>query len=138
MTSPAEVHRSAVGAENLRHLGSTLQDPIGSIPRPAPGGQQVWTWPCGDLQLVGLNLIFLIVTRAVSLLGLSRREAWQKDAGILMLRHQLAVAQRDRPRAHARLTWPDWAWPALRAGTLPIYRLAAMRLIVIPATLRPH
>jgi hypothetical protein len=39
-----------------------------------------------------LKLIFLIVSRAVSLLGLSRREAWWKDAEILMLRHQLAVA----------------------------------------------
>jgi hypothetical protein len=35
---------------------------------------------------VGLKLIFLIVTRAVSLLGLSRREWWWKDAEILMLR----------------------------------------------------
>jgi hypothetical protein len=40
-----------------------------------------------------LKLIFLIVTRAVSLLGLSRREWWWKDAEILMLRHQLAVAE---------------------------------------------
>jgi hypothetical protein len=39
---------------------------------------------------VGLKLIFLIVTRAVSVLGLSRRETWWKDAEILMLRHQLA------------------------------------------------
>jgi hypothetical protein len=35
---------------------------------------------------VGVKLIFLIVTRAVSLLGLSRREWWWKDAEILMLR----------------------------------------------------
>jgi hypothetical protein len=55
---------------------------------------------CDDLRLVGLKLIFLIVTRAVSVLGLSRREAWWKDAEILMLRHQLAVALRERPRAH--------------------------------------
>jgi hypothetical protein len=47
---------------------------------------------CDDLRLVGLKLIFLIVTRAVSVLGLSRREAWWKDAEILMLRHQLAVS----------------------------------------------
>jgi hypothetical protein len=47
-----------------------------------------------DLQLVGLKLIFLMVTRAVSLLGLSRREWWWKDAEILMLRHQLAVGGR--------------------------------------------
>jgi hypothetical protein len=65
---------------------------------------------------VGLRLIFLIVTRAVSLLGLSRRESWWKDAEILMLRHQLTVAERDHPRAHARLTWPDRAWLALLAG----------------------
>jgi hypothetical protein len=43
---------------------------------------------------MGLKLIFLIVSRAVSLLGLSQREAWWKDAGILMLRHQLAVVER--------------------------------------------
>jgi hypothetical protein len=47
---------------------------------------------------MGLRLVFLIVTRIVSLLGLSRREAWHKDAEILMLRHQLAVAQ-DGPLA---------------------------------------
>jgi hypothetical protein len=79
-----------------------------------------------------LKLIFLIVSRTVSLLGLSRREAWWKDAEILMLRHQLAIAGRKRPRARARLTWPDRALLALLAGTLPIDRLAAMRLIVTP------
>jgi putative transposase len=84
---------------------------------------------------VGLKLIFLVVTRAVSVLGLSRREAWRKDAEILMLRHQLAVALRERPRVHSRLTWPDRAWLALLAGTLPAGRLAAMRLIVTPATI---
>jgi len=82
-----------------------------------------------------LKLIFLIVSRAVSLLGLSRREAWWKDAEILMLRHQLAVAGRERPGARARLTWPDRALLALLARTLPIDRLAAMRLIVTPGTI---
>jgi transposase len=52
-----------------------------------------------------------------------------------MLRHQLAVAQRQRPRAHLRLTWPDRAWLALLAGTLPVERLAGMRLIVTPGTI---
>ena len=84
---------------------------------------------------MGLKLIFLVVTRAVSVLGLSRREAWWKDAEILMLRHQLAVALRERPRAHSRLTWPDRAWLALLAGTLPVERLARLRLIVTPATI---
>jgi putative transposase len=60
---------------------------------------------------------------------------WWKDAEILMLRHQLAVAQRERPRALARLTWPDRAWLALVAGTVPTERLAAMRLIVAPGTI---
>ena len=88
---------------------------------------------------MGLKLIFLIVSRAVSLLGLSRREAWWKDAEILMLRHQLSVSPRERPQAHSRLTWPDRAWLALLAGTLPIDRLAAIRLILTPGTaLRWH
>jgi putative transposase len=88
---------------------------------------------------VGLKLIFLIVSRAVSLLRLSRRESWWKDAEILMLRHQLSVALRERPRAHSRLTWPDRAWLALLAGTLPMDCLAAMRLLVTPGTvLRWH
>src|SRR5216683_4233566 len=102
--------------------------------RDAPGR----SWPgrrWDDLRLVGLKLIFLIVSRAVSLLGLSRREAWWKDAEVLMLRHQLAVAGRERPGARARLTWPDRALLALLAGTLPIDRLAAMRLIVTPGTI---
>src|ERR1022692_4966002 len=99
---------------------------------------RVRSWPAGawdDLRLVGLKLIFLIVTRSVSLLGLSRRDWWWKDAEIHMLRHQLAVAERERPRAHSRLTWPDRALLALLAGTLPIDRLAATRLIVTPGTI---
>jgi hypothetical protein len=82
-----------------------------------------------------LKLIFLVVTRAVPVPGLSRREAWREDAEILMLRHQLAVALRERPRAHSRLTWPDRAWLALLAGTLPVGHLAMTRLIVTPATI---
>jgi len=82
-----------------------------------------------------LKLIFLIVSSVMSLLRLSRREEWWKDAEILMLRHQLAVAQRQRPRVHVRLAWPDRAWLALLAGTLPVDRLAGMRLIVTPATI---
>src|ERR1022692_3189260 len=93
-----------------------------------PGACRAWD----DLRLASLKLIFLIAARAVSLLGLSRREWWWKDAEILMLRHQLAVAERGRPPAHSRLTWPDRAWLALLAGTAPAERLAAMRLIVTP------
>src|ERR1035437_6090454 len=109
--------------------------PWGQCPRLAVGGGFARERPCDDFPLVGLKLIFLIVTRAVSVLGLSRRRGWWKDAEILMLRHQLAVALRERPRAHSRLTWPDRAWLALLAVTLPAGRLAAMRLIVTPATI---
>ena len=125
-----------VGAENLRHLGRCSAD-RGWLGR-AFGCRAGRSWSVrrwDDLRPVGLKLIFLIVSRAVSVLGLSRREAWWKDAEILMLRHQLAVAQRERPRAHSCLTWPDRAWLALLAGTLPVDRLAAMRLIVTPGTI---
>ena len=122
-----QVHaRLPLCAENLCHVAGCTADRWLLGPAPA----RAWD----DLRLVGLKLIFLIVTRAVSLLGLSRREWWWKDAEILMLRHQLAVAERERPRAHSRLTWPDRAWLALLAGTVPAERLAAMRLIVTPGT----
>jgi hypothetical protein len=44
---------------------------------------------------------FFVVAGVVSLLGLSRREWWRKDAENLMLRHQLAVVQGERPRPFA-------------------------------------
>jgi putative transposase len=112
-----------------------LWDAVGSGMRTVPGGQVWFGLTCDDLRLVGLKLIFLVVTRAVSVLGLSRREAWWKDAEILMLRHQLVVALRERPRARSRLTWPDRAWLALLVGTLPAERLAGLRPIVTPATI---
>jgi putative transposase len=124
-----------VGAENACHLGVCAEEAAGRCPRVAVGGGGPRGRPCDDFRLVGLKLIFLIVTRVVSVLGLSRRDAWWKDAEILMLRHQLAVALRERPRIHSRLTWPDRAWLALLAGMLPADRLAAMRLIVTPATI---
>jgi hypothetical protein len=115
------------GAENLCYLGKCLAGASGRCAVP------VRWWD--DLRLVGLKLIFLMVSHVMSLLGLSRRESWWKDAEILMLRHQLAVAERERPRARSRLTWPDRAWLALLAGTLPPGRLEAMRLIITPGTI---
>ena len=51
---------------------------------------------------------FLLITRMISWLRLSRREgAWQA-AEILILRHQLAVLQRRQPRL-PDLTWADRA-----------------------------
>jgi hypothetical protein len=89
---------------------AAVQIAVGSTPRSDVGAGRRWSVRrCDDLWLVGLKLIFLVVTRAVSVLCLSRREAWWKDAEILMLRHQLAVTLRERPRASSRLTWPDRA-----------------------------
>jgi hypothetical protein len=106
-----------MGAENLRHLGRCSADRDQPGPRSGVGqGRSCSFRRWDDLRLAGLKLIFLVVTRTVSVLGLPRREAWWKDAEILMLRHQLAVALRERPGAHPRLTWPDRAWLALLAG----------------------
>ena len=69
----------------------------------------------------------MIVSRVVPVLGLSRWEAWWKDAEILMLRHQLSVALRERPQAHSRLTWPGPGMAGTAGRTLPVDRLAAMR-----------
>jgi hypothetical protein len=138
--------------------GCVLLRVIIQLPPHIVGGKGTWlwlpkvraTWPdapltagysapapdraCDDLRLVGLKLIFLIITRAASLPGLSRRE-WWKDVEILLLRHHLAVAERERPCAHSRLTWPGRACLALLAGAVPAERLAAMRLIVTPGTM---
>ena len=61
---------------------------VGSVLCPAPGWKVLAGRGWDDLRLVGLKLIYLIVFRAVSVLDLSRRESWWKDAEILMLRHQ--------------------------------------------------
>jgi hypothetical protein len=92
-SSGALLQFDLVGAENACYLGICAEEAIGSVP---VRGGLVRGRPCDDLRLVGLKLIFLIliVTRVVSVLGLSRREAWWKDAEIMMLRHQLAVAAR--------------------------------------------
>jgi hypothetical protein len=125
-----------VGAENLCQLGICPAERGRSrlsVRRRRPG--RSWSVRRWDgLRLAGLKLVFLVVSRVMSLIRLSHRESWWKDAGILMLRHQLAVAQRPRPRVHVRLAWPDRAWLALLAGTLPIERPAGMRLIVTAGT----
>ena len=58
---------------------------------------------------MGLKLIFLIVSRVVSLLGLSRREAWWKDAEILVLRRQLSVAL---SRSENSVSWCELGFAA--------------------------
>src|SRR5256885_16704169 len=59
-----------------------------------------------DLRLVGLKLIFLVVTRAISVLGLSRRGAGGEGPRTLALRRPPAGARRDRAGGHSRVAWP--------------------------------
>jgi hypothetical protein len=55
---------------------------------PVPGEPVSALRTCDDLRLAGLKLIFLTVSSAMSLLGLSRRESWWKDAEILVVRRE--------------------------------------------------
>jgi hypothetical protein len=86
---------------------------------------------------VALKLIYLTVRQLFAWALLSRRDAVAKDVETLLLRHQLAVAQRRTParELHQRLTWADRAWLTLLAGLLPNHRLDQLRLIVTPGTL---
>ena len=65
-----------------------------------------------------LRFVFLLVTRLAAWLRLPRREeAWQ-TAEILLLRHQLAVLQRQQPR-HPNLNWADRALIASLLAVIP-------------------
>jgi putative transposase len=94
---------------------------------------------CDDWLIVALKLIYLLTTRIFSWIRLAGRDDAAKNIEILMLRHQLAVAQRRDPRLSRKLTWADRAWLSLLACLLPAGRLSRIRLIVTPATvLRWH
>jgi putative transposase len=59
-----------------------------------------------------LRFAFLLITRVTTWLRLCRREEAWRTAEILILRHQLAVLQRRRPR-RPHLTWADRAMLAV-------------------------
>jgi putative transposase len=81
-----------------------------------------------------LRFVFLMITRTVSWLRLSRRtDAW-KSAEILLLRHQLAVLQRRQPR-RLDLDWADRALLATLLGLIPKARRHRLRLLVTPDTI---
>ena len=87
--------------------------------------------------LVALKLIYLAARCLLSWLRLSQLDSASKNVEILVLRHQLAVAQRRIPprELQRKLTWADRAWLALLAALVPRWRLAELRLIVTPGTL---
>jgi hypothetical protein len=69
---------------------------------------------------VGLKLVYLVVSRFLGWARLSVSDSTAKDVEILMLRHQLMVAQCGDPRLTRKLTWVDRAWLVLLAGLLPV------------------
>lgn len=80
---------------------------------------------------MGLRLGYLIARRLVGGLALLARSDAAKDAEILVLRHQLAVLQRQVGRP--RLTWPDRAIIAALALRLPPARRLGM--LITPGTI---
>ena len=81
-----------------------------------------------------LRFVFLLITRVTSWLRVSRRkEAW-KTAEILILRHQLALLQRQQPR-RPNLNWADRALLAVLLGVIPKARRHGLRLLVTPDTI---
>src|ERR1039458_5195208 len=81
-----------------------------------------------------LRFVFLLTRRAVSWLRLSRREEAWKTAEILILRHQLAVLQRRRPR-RPKLNWAARALLAALLAVIPNTRRHGLRLLVTPDTI---
>src|ERR1019366_5875402 len=81
-----------------------------------------------------LRFPFLLITRVTAWLRLSRGEDAWKIAEILILRHQLAVLQRQQPR-RPKLNWADRALLAALLGVIPKARRHGLRLLVTPDTI---
>jgi putative transposase len=81
-----------------------------------------------------LRFVFLLITRTVTWLRLSRREEAWRIAEILILRHQLTVPQRRQPR-RPKLNWADRALLATLLGVIPRARRHGLRLLVTPDTI---
>src|SRR5215831_17270288 len=81
-----------------------------------------------------LRFVFLLITRMTSWLRLSRREEEWKTAEILLLRHQLAVLQRQQPR-RPDLDWADRALLATLLAVIPKARRHGLRLLATPDTI---
>src|SRR5579859_6142531 len=81
-----------------------------------------------------LRFVFLLITRTASWLQLSQRGEIRLIAEILILRHQLAVLQRQQPR-HPKLNWADRALLAIMLGVIPKAGRQGLRLLVTPDTM---
>ena len=80
-----------------------------------------------------MRFAYLAVLRVFGWLALLARSDRAKDAEILILRHQVAVLQRQVKTP--RLSWADRAVLAALARLLPGSQLRQLRLIVSPRTL---
>src|ERR1700722_2512337 len=81
-----------------------------------------------------LRFVFLLITRVITWLRLSRcEEAW-KTSEILILRHQLSVMQRGQPHC-PKLNWADRALLAALLSVIPKGRRQGLRLLVTPETI---
>ena len=86
---------------------------------------------------MSLRFAYLAVLRVFGWLALLARSGRAKDAEILILRHQVAVLQRQI--GTPKLSWADRALMSALARLLPRGKLRQLRLIVSPQTvLRWH
>ena len=82
---------------------------------------------------MSLRFAYLAVLRVFGWLALLARSDRAKDAEILLLRHQVAVLQRQA--GTPKLSWPDRAILSALARMLPSGHLRHLRLIISPRTL---
>lgn len=80
-----------------------------------------------------LRLAYLVVLRPFGWLASLARSDRAKDTEILILRHQIAVLQRQVKIL--RLSWADRAVMAALAWLLPLGQLGQLHLIISPRTL---
>jgi putative transposase len=83
---------------------------------------------------VCLRFVFLLAAQIPAWLRLSGRPPAWKDAGILVLRHQLAVLQR-QTAARPRLTWTDRALFTALLTPIPRSRHGALHWFITPGTI---
>ena len=83
--------------------------------------------------LVPLRIACIAVLQVSGWLALPARSDQAKDAGILILRHQVAVLQRQVKTP--RPSWADRAVLAALARLLPGSHLRELRLVICPRTL---
>jgi putative transposase len=82
---------------------------------------------------MSMRFAYLVVLRMFGWLALLARSDRAKDAEILILRHQVAVLQRQVKAP--RLSWADRAIMTALARLLPRGQLGQLRLVVSPRTL---